>query len=75
MQPQSWDQNRSSIPVVARVVDVLQVEGGKDASPDVRRVVVLEDRFASIVEVAVTQQKAQPAEPQILPGDLSRCRC
>jgi hypothetical protein len=56
MQPQGRDQDRSSIPVVAGTVDVLQVERSKDSTPNVRRVVKLDYVFASIVSVAVPHQ-------------------
>jgi len=58
MQAKTPDRHWSTISIVAGVVDVLQVRGNVDTSPDVRRVVRLDNRLAAIQQAAVPKQKA-----------------
>jgi hypothetical protein len=52
------DCNRSAYLVVARIVDVLEVKGGKEAAPKVRGIETLEDFFWTVGEGTVTKQEA-----------------
>src|SRR5262245_33157633 len=58
--------NRSSVSVVAWVRNVLDVKGAKYASPEVRRVIVLEDSFASIGQRAISKQKSLTAQCRVI---------
>src|ERR1035438_9823818 len=66
MKPQARHQHRSPVAVVTGIVYVLQVESGVDAPPDVHVVISLENVLAPVIESAITQQKAQSAQPQII---------
>ena len=65
VEPQSRDDHRSTVSVVAGMGDALHVRTGEDATPQVRRVVALRDVLSPVVQGAVAQQEALPAKPQV----------
>ena len=65
MEADTRSEHGAAVAVVARIVDVLQVEPGGDSAPHVRVVVSLDNIFAAVVQPAVTEQKAQASEGQI----------
>jgi hypothetical protein len=65
MQAETWNDGRAARAVIARVVDVLQVEGSEQSAPEMRRVVALHDEFAAIGERAIPQEKTAAAEREI----------
>ena len=67
MQSQSRHQNRPAVSVIARISDVLNVDGAIYPPPEMSIIVPFEDVFPPIGEVAVPQQKAQAPEFQIFP--------
>ena len=58
---EAWDKDWATVPVVSRIIHMLQFGADVKPTPDVRRVVRLEDLFASIVQVAAGTQKAGTA--------------
>jgi hypothetical protein len=60
MEAEAGRQYRATIPVVARIIDVLQVEAGEDSPPHVCVVVTLNDIFPAVIERPVAQQEARP---------------
>src|SRR5260370_8534681 len=66
MQTQRRHDYRSPVPVVTRIVDVLQAERGVNPSPHVERVVGLNNVLAPVIEAPVTQKKARSAQRQAL---------
>src|SRR5262245_5825865 len=66
MKPAGSHRDRSAIPVVAGVVDVLQAGGRGPSSPQPRGVVRLDDGFAAVREAAVAEQETEAAEAQVL---------
>jgi hypothetical protein len=62
MQAQAGNDDRTADAIVARVVDVLQVEGGIHSAPIVSRVVALLDGFAALGERAIAQKKPVASE-------------
>src|SRR5215469_5678212 len=65
MRSQRRHPNRPAVAVVARIVDVLQIEGAEHATPYMRGVIDLHNFFASVIQRAITEQKAQPSESQV----------
>ena len=55
-----------TLAVVAGILNVLQIESAIHSAPKVGGVVALEDIFAAVGKVSITQKKAQAAELQIL---------
>src|SRR5216683_4964366 len=75
MQTQRRHDYRSPVPVVTRIVDVLQAERGVNPSPHVERVVSLNNVLAPVIEAPVAQKKALTSEPKVLlmvPRDPAR---
>jgi hypothetical protein len=65
VQAQGRNQHWAAITVIARIVDVLQTEGGIDSAPKVQRVKPLFDVLSPVVEAAVSQHKAKPPKCQV----------
>src|SRR5262245_45266297 len=59
------DEDWPAIAVVARMIDVLQTARHRQATPEVRRVVGLDDVLAAVAERPVAKQESLAAEPQI----------
>ena len=55
VRPHARDQHGAAIAVVARVVHVLKVWTKIDSTPNVRRIVSLDDVFAAVIQRAVAQ--------------------
>src|SRR5437879_3710293 len=51
-----FDEDRSTVFVVARMIYELHVESVKDTAPGVQGVVALQDVFASVIQIAVAEQ-------------------
>src|SRR6185312_2745626 len=66
MHADGFDEDRAAILVVAGMLDELAVEGVEEAAPGVHGVVALEDIFACIVQMAVTEEKAKAAELEVV---------
>ena len=66
MQAQPGHRDRTAVAVVARIRHVLHVDTAEHATPHVRRVVGLRDALASVVQVAVAEQEAQPTQREVL---------
>src|SRR5260370_315944 len=65
MQPQRRHHDRSAVPVVARVNNVLHPRSDIDPAPNMRRVVRLHDVLPPVVQLAIAKQEAFPAVGQI----------
>src|SRR5713226_2839727 len=65
VQAKAGDHHGAAILVVARVIDVVEIERTEDAAPDVRGVEAFEDFFMPIGERPVAQQKTFPAQREI----------
>src|SRR5581483_3178732 len=59
VQPEARHDHWPAVAVVARIVDVLHVESGEDALPQVEVVERLEDVLAPVVEGSVAEQEAE----------------
>ncbi len=57
---------RAAVAVVARIGNVLEVEGVEEATPGVQGVIGFDDVFAAVVEGAIAEQKAEPTQAQIV---------
>lgn len=57
VQSKRRHNHRSAIPVVARVVDVLHAQRREKPSPDMQRVIALDNVFPAVVQSAIAQQK------------------
>jgi hypothetical protein len=57
MQSKHLHEDRSAIPVVAGMVDLLETPGRRHASPEMRGVVRLDDVLAPIPQRAVAEEK------------------
>src|SRR5262249_37707843 len=66
MQPHSRHQNRAAVAVISRIVDMLEIEREKGAAPQVNGVVPLDNILASISQPAITEQKAESPEREVL---------
>jgi hypothetical protein len=66
VQPESGNPYWSTVPVVARILNVLQIESSIHPAPEMGGVVALENIFAAIGKRSVAQKKAEAAEFQIL---------
>jgi len=62
---EAGDEDWAAIAVVAGIVDVLEAGGEVDAAPGVNGVVRLDDVFASVVKVAVAEEKTEAAIGEI----------
>ena len=60
MNPKADDGNRSAVPVVAWIRNVLVVNCNRDPAPDMSRVIRLEDLLQAIVQRAIAQVSALP---------------
>jgi hypothetical protein len=54
MEAQCGHKHRSSVAVIAGIVDVLKPEGRINAAPDMKRVIRFDDVFAAVIEPAVS---------------------
>jgi hypothetical protein len=54
MEAQCGHEHRSSVAVIAGIVDMLKPEGWINAAPDMKRVIRFDDVFAAVVEPAVS---------------------
>src|SRR5580704_18974367 len=52
--------------VVAGIIDVLQIEGGEETAPEVRGVERFDDFLGAVSEIAITEEKSEAAEREIL---------
>jgi repressor of nif and glnA expression len=66
VQAERRNQNGAAIAVIAGIVDVLKIEAGVNATPEMHGVIGLEDIFPAVGEAAISQQKAESAESEIL---------
>ena len=66
MEAEPWNPHRAAVPVVTRVIDVLQIGSDEKAAPQMRGIVALDDFLSAVVQTAIAQQKAQPAELQVV---------
>ena len=57
----------TAVLVVARIGHVLIIDGERNPAPDMRRVIGLEDLFEAVVQSAIAQNEAQPAQRQVAP--------
>src|SRR5208283_5962752 len=58
VQPQSADQNRPAVAVVARIPDALHIGTQRDPAPGVQVVVTFQDLLAAVIERSVAQEEA-----------------
>ena len=65
MHANRLNERRTTIAVVTRMRDVLQVERIVDTAPRMQVVIALKDVLAAVVQVAVAEEKAQAAQPQV----------
>src|SRR5438128_1490111 len=61
MEAKAGNPDRTAIAVVSGIVDMLQIRGSVNSSPDMSVVVGLYDILATIGEIAIAKKKAQPA--------------
>ena len=59
MQFERRHQHGAAIPVIARVVDVLEAGSHIDSAPNVRRVIGFDDVFSAITKRAITEQETE----------------
>jgi hypothetical protein len=59
------DCDRAARLVVTWIVDVLKVEGSKEAAPEVRSIEALEDFFRAVGKGSVAKQEADTAKSKI----------
>src|SRR5579862_6633872 len=55
----------AAIFVVARIVDVLQIQGGEETAPEVRGIESFDDFLGAVSEIAITEEKSEAAEREI----------
>ena len=65
MQPRSRHPDWATDLVVAGIIDVLNIEGEEDASPDVCGVVAFPDGFPPVSQPSVSQKEPEPTQGQI----------
>ena len=65
MQSEAGDKHRAAIAVVAGILDMLQVRGCVNSAPDMRGVVGLDNIFATVIQTAVSEKKAQASVGEI----------
>src|ERR1700676_540290 len=66
MQAEGWGKHGAAVAIVARVADVLRIDGSEKTAPHVQRVVTFQNILAPIIQVAVAEDKAEAAEGQVL---------
>src|SRR5712691_9909101 len=66
MKPQRRYDYRPAVPVVSRIIDVLQAKRREYSSPKMERVISLDNIFAAVIETAIAKQKAMAAEREVL---------
>src|SRR5271155_4300400 len=59
VQTQAWHNDGPPVAVIPRILHILQVKGWIDASPEVQRVIALDDIFAPVIQPAVPQKKPE----------------
>src|SRR3989442_5866181 len=65
MEAHRGHQHRAAVAIVAEIVDVLQDERSEEATPEVDRVISLDDEFPPVIQPAVAQQEAAPAKRKV----------
>ena len=65
VEAKGGDKDGAAILVVAGVIDVLKVEGSKEAAPEMGGVKALEDLFVTVIQRAIAEKKSAPAEREI----------
>jgi hypothetical protein len=66
MHPHRQHRHRTAIAVVPRIRDVLKTARKPKASPQMRRIVALEDSFGAVVELPVPQQEPEASQSNVL---------
>src|SRR5271156_5474478 len=75
MKAQGGHEDRTTIAIVAGVVEVLKIEGSVNAAPRVEGVVGFENVLAAVVQAAISEKKSEAAEREIflvIAGDSVR---
>src|SRR3989442_9732780 len=65
MEAHRGHQHRAAVAIVAGIVDVLQDQRSEEATPEVDRVISLDDEFPPVIQPAVAQQEAAPAKRKV----------
>jgi len=65
MQPQGGHNDWPAVAVITRIVDVLDAERWVYSSPQMQRIVTLNDIFPSVIEATIAQQKACASESEV----------
>src|SRR3989442_10270492 len=74
MEAHRGHQHRAAVAIVAEIVDVLQDERSEEATPEVDRVISLDDEFPPVIQPAVAQQEAAPAKRKVAAVGPHKCK-
>src|SRR2546422_8203524 len=65
MEANRGPRHRAAVAIVAGIVNVLQDKRSKEPTPEVARVISLDDEFPPVIQPAVAQQEAAPAKRKV----------